>query len=93
VFIIVSLALAQSPNLTYQERGAYKEGIRTMPSTFSRVDLLAARIDLAEPATTNPALYHALFFMPEQLNDLHVIVREAEQLRYLYWLDWPQDSV
>jgi hypothetical protein len=91
VLLAANLALAQAPDLTYKQRGPYKEGIRTRPSTFSRVDLLAACIDYVEPAATNPGVYHALFYMPEHLNDLHLVIREAEDLRYFYWLDGPQD--
>jgi len=91
VLISTAMAIAQAPDLSYQQRGPYKEGIRTLPSTFSRIDLLAACIDYAEPAT-NSSVYHALFYMPEHLNDLHLIIREAEDIRYIYWLDRPQDS-
>lgn len=93
-FVLIStvIAFAQAPDLSYQQRGPYKEGIRTMPSTYSRVDLLAARIDYAEPAAANARMYHAVFYIPQHLSDLHLIIREAEDIRYVYWLDRPQDS-
>ena len=91
VLILTAMAFAQAPDLSYQQRGSYKEGIRTMPSTFSRVDLLAACIDYAEPSQ-NASMYHALFYMPEHMNDLHLLIREVEDIRYFYWLDRPQDS-
>jgi hypothetical protein len=91
VLVFAVMASGQAPDLTYQQRGPYKEGVRTMPSTFTRVDLLAARIDYAEPPATAAGPYHSLFYMPETLKDLHLIVREADDLRYFYWLDRPQD--
>jgi len=91
VLIFTVMAFGQTLDFSYQQRGPYKEGTRIMPSTYSRVDLLAACIDYAEPAA-NAGMYHAIFYMPEQLNDLHLIVREAKDIRYIYWLDRPQDS-
>ena len=91
VFLLAFAALAQVPDLSYQQRGSYKEGIRTALSTFSRVDLVAARIDYAASAGTSTDKYHALFYLPESINDLHLIIREADDLRYFYWLDEPQE--
>ena len=92
-FVFTVIASPQIPDVTYRDRGLYKEGIRSRLSTFSRVDLTAARIDYAEPpAAVGTGVYHAMFYMPEQLNNLHLIVREAEDLRYFYWLDRPQDA-
>src|SRR6202012_3176033 len=72
-------------------RGSYKEGVRTALSTFSRVDLAAARIDYVESAGISTGKCHALFYLPESMNDLHLIIREADDPLYFYWLDEPQD--
>jgi hypothetical protein len=90
--IFANIALVQAPDLTYQSRGSYKEGVRTKPAAFSRVDLVAARIDYPERVTSSVGVYHALFYLPESMNDLHLVVREANDLRYFYWLDRPHDS-
>jgi hypothetical protein len=86
------------PNLTYQNRGRYSEGIRTAPSTGPRLDLISAMVDYNEPYSTLPQTFRALVYVPPQAEQAYLTIREIEP-RYYYWLDkvqpetgWPKGT-
>jgi hypothetical protein len=74
-----------SPGLSYQNRGRYREGIRTAPSTGPNVDLIAALVDYHEQYSTLPATFRLLFYLPER-SQVSLTIRESDA-RYFYWLD------
>jgi len=67
-FVNRSPAAAQpSPGLSYQNRGRYREGIRTAPSTGPNVDLIAALVDYHEPYSRLPATFRMLFYSRKKI--------------------------
>jgi hypothetical protein len=85
--LLVALSAAvfsQSPALVYQDRGGYREGVRSSPSVNVSVDLIAAQVDMSDNRPPGP-LFRASFFLPER-SDLTLTIREIDQ-RYSYWLD------
>jgi hypothetical protein len=80
-----TLLSAQAPNLVYQNRGRYSEGIRTAPSTGASLDLIAALVDYHESYVSLPVTFHASFYLPSR-DDVFLTIREAHP-RYFYWLD------
>jgi hypothetical protein len=87
--LLASLSLVRQAcpqaNLTYQNRGAYSEGIRTAPSTGPGLDLIAAVVDYREPYANLPQSFRALFYLPSS-DPVYLTLREIDT-RYFYWLD------
>jgi hypothetical protein len=78
-------AAQPSANLSYQNRGHYREGIRTAPSTGPNVDLIAALVDYHEPYSKLPGTFRVRFYLPEK-DRVSLTIRESDA-RYFYWLD------
>jgi hypothetical protein len=83
---------AQSrPELTYQNRGHYSEGIRAAPSVGPvALDLVAAMVDYHDPYAALPQTFRALVYVPPQAPPpVYLTIRETGP-RYFYWLDKAQ---
>lgn len=86
--LVLPAAAQPSAGLSYQNRGHYREGIRTAPSTGPNVDLIAALVDYHEPYSKLPAAFRILFYLPDR-DQVSLTIRESDA-RYFYWLDQVQ---
>jgi hypothetical protein len=86
VLLSVSGAVAQPPNLVYQSRGKYREGIRTTLSTGPTLDLIAALVDYQDMQLLSalPQVFGARFYLPDG-RPASLVIREIKP-RYFYWL-------
>jgi hypothetical protein len=84
----LGIAVGQSPELIYQSRGKYSEGILPPQRTGAALDLVAALIDYTDaqetPGAAVPTSYAAAFYLPAS-GEPFLTIREV-QPRYNYWL-------
>lgn len=75
------------PELVYQKRGNYREGVRPTPVSGSALELLSFRAAYSETMPTKglPAQYRIRFLL-ERPGDAYLTVRELRNVHY-YWLD------
>lgn len=84
--VVTGTALAQ-PSVEYRNRGDRNEGIRALPVSGYKAELLSFRATYEEPlpAQRTPALYRLRFFLDKSA-PAYVVVREVEN-KHSYWLD------
>jgi hypothetical protein len=82
---------AQHSSDEYQKRAGRYEGVKPKPVAGNDVDLLSARADYTETASTMPDQLKIKFYL-DSTAAAYVFVRELDN-RYYYWLDKVQPSV
>lgn len=85
VWLILPLPLWADPNLDYQNRGEYNEGIRPKPVSGYDIEVISVLADYQEPATQLPDQLRVAFYLQDQTL-VHLTVREQDY-RLFYWLD------
>lgn len=82
--LLCSVLWAQ-PELEYQERGDYFEGVKPRPVSGFDIEVLSALVDYKEAASRLPDRLRVRFYLDKK-SDVHMIVRELDTSLF-YWLD------
>jgi hypothetical protein len=85
ILVLPPAVLWAQPELEYQNRGDYFEGIRPKPVSGYAIEVLSALVDYKEPATRLPDQLRVRFYLDKEA-DVHLVVREQDY-KLFYWLD------
>lgn len=83
--ILLPTALLAQPELDYQRREGYYEGIRPKPVSGFDIELISVLADYQEAADRLPDQLRVKFYLENQ-TAVHLTVREQDY-RLFYWLD------
>jgi hypothetical protein len=85
LLLLPATVLFAQPDIEYQKRGEYYEGVRPKPVSGYDIEVLSALVDYKEPTDRLPDQIRVRFYLDNKA-DIHLIIREQDY-RLFYWLD------
>ena len=85
LLLVLPRILYAQPELEYQNRGEYNEGIKAKPVSGYDIEVISVLVDYQEPADQFPNQLRVTFHLQGQ-TAVHLTVREQDY-RLFYWLD------